>query len=62
MLNHRKCMTICTLLLLLCLGLTGCGGNQAAESQDTQQASQTAEDGAYTFTDALGQELSLIHI
>ncbi|MGM9525714.1 MAG: ABC transporter substrate-binding protein [Peptococcaceae bacterium] len=61
MLNHRKCMTICTLLLLLCLTLTGCGGNQAAESQDTQQAPQTVEDGAYTFTDALGQEITVDH-
>lgn len=51
--NHKICsfLSIC---LLLCLCLTGCG------QQAAQQTAQQSTEG-YTFTDALGQEITVAH-
>lgn len=53
MFKNRKLVTILSLCLMVCFCLTACGGNQQA-SED-----QTASAEAYTFTDALGQEITV---
>ncbi len=52
MFKNRKLISILSLCLIFCLCLTGCGGNQQAADDNT------AAEG-YTFTDALGQEITV---
>ncbi len=52
MFKNRKLVSIVTLCLLLCFCLTACGGNQ-------QPAEEQASAEGYTFTDALGQEITV---
>ncbi len=57
MFHHRNITSICTLLLVLCLLLSGCSGKQA----DTATQPEQTSNNAYTFTDALGQEITVDH-
>ena len=57
MFHHRNITSICTLLLVLCLLLSGCSGKQADTATQPEQTSSNA----YTFTDALGQEITVDH-
>ena len=52
MFKNRKLVSIVALCLIAALCLTACGGNQTAGED------QTASEG-YTFTDALGQEITV---
>ena len=52
MLKNRKFISILSLLLIACLCLSACGGNQQPAEE------QTPAEG-YTFTDALGQEITV---
>ncbi len=56
MFHHRNITSICALLLVLCLLLSGCSSKQA---ETTTQTAQTNNNDTYTFTDALGQELTV---
>ena len=56
MFHHRNVTSICALLLVLCLLLSGCSSKQA---ETTTQTAQTNNNDTYTFTDALGQELTV---
>ena len=53
MFKNRKLVTILSLCLMVCFCLTACGGNQQASENQTVSAE------AYTFTDALGQEITV---
>ncbi len=55
MFKNRKFISILALCLIICLCFTGCGGNQQAA--DNQNSDQNTE--GYTFTDALGQEITV---
>ena len=57
MFHHRNITSICTLLLVLCLLLSGCSGKQS----DTATQPEQTSNNAYTFTDALGQEITVDH-
>ena len=52
MLKNRKFISILSLLLIACLCLSACGGKQQPAEE------QTPAEG-YTFTDALGQEITV---
>lgn len=58
MFHHRNVTSICALLLVLCLLLSGCSGKQ---TETAAQPEQTNSNDTYTFTDALGQELTVDH-
>ena len=53
MFKNRKLVTILSLCLMVCFCLTACGGSQQPAED------QTASSEAYTFTDALGQEITV---
>ncbi len=55
MFKNRKFISILALCLIICLCFSGCGGNQQAA--DNQSSDQNTE--GYTFTDALGQEITV---
>lgn len=58
MFHHRNVTSICAFLLVLCLLLSGCSGKQ---TETAAQPEQTNSNDTYTFTDALGQELTVDH-
>ena len=58
MFHHRNVMSICALLLVLCLLMSGCSSKQA---ETATQPAQTNNNDTYSFTDALGQEITVDH-
>ena len=51
--HHRKFYSVLSVLLIVCLCLSGCGASQ----QEAAQNDPAPSGDGYTFTDALGQEI-----
>lgn len=56
MVKNNKHIAILSFCLLVCLSFAGCGSNNQVE---LQQETKQNDDGSYTFTDALDQEITV---